>query len=373
MQKFLNLSLATVLSILIFGNSVFANFTDVKENTSYRKAIMWMYNSGIIEGYPDGTFQPDQCVNRAEFLKMLFETFDTELNTDAELFKDTPKGEWYEVYIRAARARGTIEGYPDGTFKPSECVNRVEAVKMAILEFGNGEIPGQWGMYALPYDVSQMDDNLWWQAYLSSAQSANLVADEHFELFDVDYGNEEQNDFLNPRYNFGPAEPMTRKEVAEMLYRMHYAKDNNLAYFPGDEVEEYAFDGCGKIEDYSNQEWYKDFVSREGIKEDLEIIGFSEACLSLDDKTFIAIMATSGMYEYNYLYKYKTETDELENAVFMFEQYEHEGAVPTADHYVTGLGKRVGDYIEIEGDAFGKNGSEWTGKYYYLTNTVVKD
>lgn len=367
MKTIRNIGVATLLLLLIIGNTAFANFLDVNEKTDYRKAIMWMFNNGIVQGYSDETFRPEECVNRAEFLKMLFKTFNIPSNTNSQLFKDIPSSEWYAPYILTARARGTIEGYPDGTFKPSQCVNRVEAVKMAILEFGNGEIPGVWGMYAQPYDVSQMDDNLWWQKYLNSAQSANLVGDEHFDRFNVDYGDKAINDFQNPRYNFGPDEPMPRKEVAEMLYRMKYAKTNNLQYFPGYEIDEYAFDGCGKVEDYADEDWYEDFVSH------IKVMQFSEACLSLDGKTFISLTATSGMYEYNYLYKYKTETGEVEGTVYLFDQTESDKISTTADYYVTGFGKRVGDYIEVEGDAFGKNGGEWKGKYYYLNNTLEKN
>ena len=47
-------------------------FSDVNQDTSYMTAIAWMQGNGVIQGYPDGTFKPDQCVNRAEFLKMMY-------------------------------------------------------------------------------------------------------------------------------------------------------------------------------------------------------------------------------------------------------------------------------------------------------------
>ena len=63
----------TILSstIIICGNVSFASyFPDVPEDS---QAINWLYEQGVINGYEDGTFKSDKPVNRAEFLKMLYE------------------------------------------------------------------------------------------------------------------------------------------------------------------------------------------------------------------------------------------------------------------------------------------------------------
>ncbi len=376
MKKTITTTLSLLLSLSILGTTAFADFSDVKSDTYYKKAIYWMLNKEIINGYKDGTFKPDQCVNRAEFLKMLFNTSGANTNLSAELFKDTYADQWYTPYIKTARAKGTIEGYSDGTFKPDQCVNRVEAIKMALLEFNEGKIPPQWGEYAIPYDVSQMNSkNQWWGPYLDSALGSNYVGTEHFVKFNVDYGNKEQNDFMNPRFNFGPAESMTRKEVAEILYRLKYSEENNIEHFPGYNTKEIAFDGCGKTTDYKNETWFTDFAKHDGLATELEIMGggSSESCLALDKSLFISIIPMSGEYEYNGLYSYNIKTGEFEKTVFLFKQLEEENGFHTFNHYVTAFGKRVGDYIEITGDGFGKDSKEWTGKYYYQENYVVKN
>ena len=60
---------------LLLGQVASAAFSDVNEGTDYISSITWMSENGVIQGYPDGTFKPDQCVNRAEFLKMMYLTF----------------------------------------------------------------------------------------------------------------------------------------------------------------------------------------------------------------------------------------------------------------------------------------------------------
>lgn len=237
-------SMLAVLAFAMLTTTAFAatTFKDVKTSTPYKTAIEWMAQNAIIKGYSDGNFKPDQCVNRAEFLKMMFRTagVDTDVYS-AALFDDTPEGEWYSQYVIAARARGTINGYPDGTFKPGQCVNRVEAIKMAVLEFNDGENPGPWGMYGNPYDVAQIATDVWWKPFFSTAMGGNFVGTDHFVKYDADWSKlGVDNDFANPTYNFGPGESMTRKEVAEMLYRLRAARDNNEEAYT-DELEPKPF------------------------------------------------------------------------------------------------------------------------------------
>ncbi len=166
---------------------------------------------------------------RAELLKMLFKTLNVDVSTyDAKLFSDTPEGEWYTQYVIAGRARGTINGYPDGTFKPGQCVNRVEAIKMAILEFNDGKIPRVAGMYSDPYDIYKLfkdNDNPWWKPYYISAISSNTIGTEHFPKIEPYWSG------VLYSFNFGPGEAMARKEAAEMLYRMKALKDNNETFY----------------------------------------------------------------------------------------------------------------------------------------------
>lgn len=130
-----------------------ADFPDVKSGNAYFLASKYLKAHGIIEGYPDGTFQPTKPINRAEALKILNRAFvfqqysqvekplSSLQNADAETaikcnFPDVYDDQWYYNYVCTAFNNQIVEGYPDGTFKPEQTINKVEALKMALLQSG---------------------------------------------------------------------------------------------------------------------------------------------------------------------------------------------------------------------------------------------
>jgi DMSO/TMAO reductase YedYZ molybdopterin-dependent catalytic subunit len=97
---------------------------------------------GAINGYPDGTFRPDHTITRAEFASLLVQAFKFE-NMDGKTFADTA-GHWSEDYITTATAHGLVSGYNDGAFGPDDLITReqmaVMIVKAAKLSPSTGEI-----------------------------------------------------------------------------------------------------------------------------------------------------------------------------------------------------------------------------------------
>lgn len=206
----------SVIFMFIFTNTALAAFPDVTNETPYKTAIDWLTVNEIIDGYPDGTYKPNQCVNRAEFLKLLFLTDENEWHMADYSYSDVDPNEWYAPYVSYYSARGVVDGYPDGTFKPGNCVNRVEAVKMAILEFNDGQIPNyEEGLWSFP----DIDRSAWYGQYIVPALFNNLVGREHMTGVNIEGAN------------FYPGEAMTRKEVAELLYRLKTVKDNDLTVY----------------------------------------------------------------------------------------------------------------------------------------------
>lgn len=122
-------------------------FTDVSDYHPYRQAIEWAKQTGVLQGYPDGTFKPDKSVNRAEFLKIILEAKGSvEATTNVSGFSDVDENAWYASYIRYAKEQGIIQGYADGTFRPEQAVNFAEALKMAYvaLNVETENVAGEW-------------------------------------------------------------------------------------------------------------------------------------------------------------------------------------------------------------------------------------
>jgi len=112
-------------------------FPDVPVSSVHYQAIEALVNAGVIDGNPDGTFQPEQLVNRAAFLKMLYKAKGKVPDpSSVRCFRDVIPESWYESFVCDAAANGYVNGYPDGNFRPAQEVNRVEALKMIMTVFG---------------------------------------------------------------------------------------------------------------------------------------------------------------------------------------------------------------------------------------------
>ena len=112
-----------------------SSFSDIS-TYKYRQSIEELMRRGVVQGYADRTFKPEQQINRAEFLKIILESkklsFDT---TQKNCFTDV-KEKWFEKYICFALSQKLIEGYPDGLFRPEKNINYVEALKILYKSYG---------------------------------------------------------------------------------------------------------------------------------------------------------------------------------------------------------------------------------------------
>lgn len=99
-----------------------SSFSDV---AWYYDAVSALTGSGIIAGYPDGTFRPENSITRAEFAKMIAEYLELNLIDTAD-FNDVPEAHWANRYIAAAQKSGYVTGYGDGTFRPENTISRAE-------------------------------------------------------------------------------------------------------------------------------------------------------------------------------------------------------------------------------------------------------
>lgn len=104
----------------------------------FREQIEVLEARGVVQGYPDGAFRPNAGINRAEFLKILWKVVEGGIPPPrgTACFPDVTEEEWYWSYACAAKARGIVRGYPDGSFGGERSINTVEALKMVIEAWG---------------------------------------------------------------------------------------------------------------------------------------------------------------------------------------------------------------------------------------------
>lgn len=105
-------------------------FSDVPKGAWYYKAVQNLAAAGVIQGYTDRTFQPNNYITRAEFVSMTLRLFKTETEDTGKRFWDVPDSFWGAEAIQAAANLGIISGYADGTFRPGQSITRAEAVSI---------------------------------------------------------------------------------------------------------------------------------------------------------------------------------------------------------------------------------------------------
>ena len=101
------------------------SFSDVSNDAWYATAVKTMASLGMMSGYPDGTFRPDEPITRAEFATVAL-AFAYEPDNARCSYLDVSTSAWYYTYVAQATTYGWIGGYPDGTFRPNNSITRVE-------------------------------------------------------------------------------------------------------------------------------------------------------------------------------------------------------------------------------------------------------
>lgn len=106
-------------------------FSDLEAVPWAKDAILALAERGIIHGYQDGSFRPEQPVTRAEAAKLLNAVGEAKKSSvEPKAFTDVSKEAWYYEPVMAAAAAGIITGHEDGDFAPEDGVTREEFAAM---------------------------------------------------------------------------------------------------------------------------------------------------------------------------------------------------------------------------------------------------
>jgi len=176
-----------LLALTLIPSLSFADFTDVNSNHPAFLAVNYLQDQGIVEGYADGTFKPSEGLNRAEFTKIIMESqFENDaLNQcrNTGNFNDVNTNAWYRPYVCLAAQKGIIQGYPDGSFKAGNPVLFGEAAKIIV-------------------------------------ESFNLNTDKNLTPWYAPYVKRLQDDRAVPSSIKGAEQALNRGEMAELIYQL---------------------------------------------------------------------------------------------------------------------------------------------------------
>lgn len=187
MKKAISLLL---LSLLLVPTQVHAqsHFSDVKDDYEYAYSINYLQENGMIQGYDDGTFRPEDTINRVEFLKLVFGAPEGTC-IHKKKFSDVEYGSWYDPYLCKALESGYVDGYPDGTFKPADPINFAEAAKILV---------------RANFSIDESASGEWFEPYVKHLSEWNYIP--------------------TSIQSFG--KKVTRGDVVEMVYRIAEEEDS---------------------------------------------------------------------------------------------------------------------------------------------------
>jgi S-layer homology domain len=167
--------------------------------------IKALVEKGIIAGYPDGTFKPDQPVTRAEFAALLNKAFDLQPVRAGRKFKDVPAKYWAAGVIQKAYQSGFLAGYPNGTFAPKQNIIRIQSL-VSLVNGSKLEPSGNLDLNGVFGDAAQVP---------SYGQNALLAATQRCVAVSVEYDSSKL-----PGGNFGPNTVATRADVAAYIHQV---------------------------------------------------------------------------------------------------------------------------------------------------------
>ncbi|MBR0440430.1 MAG: S-layer homology domain-containing protein, partial [Firmicutes bacterium] len=147
------------------------SFNDVDDTKWYNTAISTLENLGIIDGYADGGFHPENPITRAEFTAMAARFDRRNAGIEAD-FSDI-SGHWASEEISKAAENGWVDGYSDGTFLPDAKIKRCEA--MAIVNRVLNRLP-QSKDDLLPNMVTwpdNMNESKWFYLHVQEATNSH--------------------------------------------------------------------------------------------------------------------------------------------------------------------------------------------------------
>ncbi len=177
-MKKIQLTLATLAILTILPTSVATaggGFSDVSTQEKYFDAIKFLSTNNIVSGYDDGTFKPENTINRAEMMKIIVEAklkynglspdfLENYSNTNC--FSDVPTYEWFTKYVCYGKEQGWVVGYENGKyFRPSNTITFVEGLKITLEGF----------------NIGYPANSIWYKGAVQTASANNYIP---FDIYD---------------------------------------------------------------------------------------------------------------------------------------------------------------------------------------------
>lgn len=214
MRKVSWISLAILFQVVLPVSITQAstNFQDVPSDYIYSQAIQTLKDKGVVRGYDGVHFGPEQLITRAELLKIALEG--AGISTAAwkpavSPFADVDPQHALRQYVIYAKEQNIISGYPDGSYRPNQSTTRAEAIKI-LLNINTITVPAT--VASSPYQDLNATDPL--APFVVTARDKKIIPGKYTAT------------------KVGTGESIKRGEVAEMMHRLLFLKENSVVLYP---------------------------------------------------------------------------------------------------------------------------------------------
>ncbi|RYI28843.1 S-layer homology domain-containing protein [Bacillus infantis] len=170
-----------------------ASFPDVPTGHIAYEAITTLAEKGIINGYSDGSFKPSQLLNRGQAAALFTNALGLEVPENLNVFKDLKATSYYAQYAAAVEANGVFGGYADGTFGAGDNLTREQMASVLVRAFDLKDT----GAAVNLNDLSK--------AHASHQENVKILVQNGVSIVSDN--------------NFRPKETVTRAQFALFLYR----------------------------------------------------------------------------------------------------------------------------------------------------------
>ncbi len=298
--RYKTLCIALLISFFLPLNA--GAYNDLSADSPYFEAVTLLTQNGVLQGYDDNTFRPEQKVNRAEALKIILKSIGVEATSGLYNtgFPDVPIDAWYAGYIMEGLLRNIISGNPDGTFAGGRTVNKAEFLKMTLKAYGTNiskySVITEFIAHDVPLDA-------WFANYLNYAKTVGLTSPDL-------------------SINLYPEKELNRGESALFVYRMKILQS-------GGDMQEYL-----SITEASLTEALA-YINNDDISNSLKLaeqaVGYSDMAVKLDGTSAIAKAANKMALAFQKLFSaYKaglnSASEEVNNLALEARGLAHEAA-----------------------------------------------
>jgi hypothetical protein len=180
-------------------------FKDIDGFDWAKDAVEYMVATGIVNGYEDGTFRPSQGITREEFIKLIITAYGLE-GKKASTFTDVEAGSWYEPYVAAAQALGIVKGDSDNRFGVGRYISRQD---IAVIVYRMIQLQG-------PHFKNNTEN----VEYLDKSSFQNYAVESIEQLTKWGIINGVEDHYFNPEGI------CTRAQATVIIYRILLAEED---------------------------------------------------------------------------------------------------------------------------------------------------